>query len=767
MVLENAGSERFAVQRRSRMDRWGDGRTPGRRLPAARPTAAVVPESLLSVVWRGRWIMLICLMLALGAGVVYIETATPIYTSTARLYLDYGGLPIAQSYEPGRVPQGDRYLHTQAEVLVSQTILKQVLALPEMQRLRTFAGVDIPMAHLRKNIQVEVGRRDEIISISFSSPYAAEVPLIVNDIVIAYLDSRSDSQRRNSAQVMKLLQDEMARASVELEEKRDELEEFQSTSMPLALGADQGSGVGQRYLALGTEYTQAQLRASDAEVFFHTAQMLADDPEVLRQYARSRGQAAAYGSGGSEVAQLEAQLIGAQSNLDALLAELTPEHPRIVSLSAQIERTRTTIDELNDRFVRVLLAAAERQYREAKDREEELAGLYEEQSRRVVQLNSELNRHRRLQAEVSDLTAYCQTVEQQIREVRTIVGEDVGQLRMEILEPALVSELPSHPQKSKIMAMALVLGLLAGGALSVLRDVTDQKLRSSDEISAVLGVPVLGVVPAMSQRETVPVRGRKVHLQPNAPEAEAFRTIRTALFFGAPKEVRTILVTSPAAGDGKSTLVSNLAIAMAQAGQKTILLDADFRKPMQHVIFEVEHDRGGLSAVLTGQTKLGRAIQPTGTEGLSLLPCGPAVSNPSEILNSHRFTKLLKCLTETYDRVIIDAPPVTVVADAQILGAMCDITMLVLRAGRSTKKMGQRAIDDLQRVDAHLLGAVVNDVARSGDRYGYYGTYGKSNGSGRGRARAAKDRPAVSSVNRPKSPVAVIARGGRCDDSAC
>lgn len=706
--------------------------------------------------------MLVCLVLALAAGMVYIQTATPIYTSTAKLYLDYGGIPIAQSYESGRIPRTDRYLYTQAELLVSRPILGTVFELPEIRRLRTFADIDVPMGYLRRNLHVEVGRRDEIVSVSFSSPYAAEVPQIVNRVVDAYMASRSDNQRKNSSQVLKMLQEEMARANAELEEKRDELEQFQSTSMPLALGSDQGSGVGQLYLTLQTEYTQAQLRASDAELFFRSAQVLANDPEALRQYARSRGQVAAYAAGGNEIAQLEAQLTSGQSDLEALLAELTPDHPRIASLTAQIERLKATITELNDRFVRVLLAAAERQFQEAKEREEELAELHREQGQKVAQLNRELNRYQRLDAEVLQLMTYCQTVEQQIREIRTIVGEDVGQLRMEILEPALVSELPSHPQKSKIMAMALILGLLAGGGLSVLRDFTDQTLRSGEEISAVLGLSVLGVVPAMSQRETVPSRGQKVHRQPDVPEAEAFRTIRTAIFFGAPKDrAKTLLVTSPAAGDGKSTLASNLAIAMAQAGQKTILLDADFRKPMQHTIFEVQNDRGGLSAVLAGQMKLGPAIQATSVKGLSLLSCGPRVANPSEILNSQRFTALLERLAEAYDRIVVDAPPVTAVADAQILGAVCDVTILVLRAGKSTRKIGHRAIDGLQRVGAHLLGAVVNDVARSGDRYGYYGTYGGSNGSGRGKAKAEKSRPSSSDRVGPKSVVAAISEGVR------
>lgn len=704
--------------------------------------------------------MLVCLVLALAAGFAYIETATQIYTSTAKLYLDYGGIPIVQSYESGRMPRiTDRYIYTQAELLVSRPILGTLFESPDIQRLRTFAGIDIPLAYLRRNIQVDVGRKDEIISVSFSSPHAAEVPQIVNKIVNAYMDSRSDNQREDSSQVVKLLQEEMTRAKAELDEKRDELEKFQSTSMRLALGSDQGNGVAQLFLTLQSELTQARLEARDAKSFFDSVQMQADDPEALRQYALSRGSVATYGSSGNEVAQLEAQRRTAESELESLLLELTADHPRVTSLKTQIARIKATIDELNDRFVRGVLATAELEYREAKDRQEDAASRYQEQGQKVEQWNREVSKYQRLAAEESELLAHYQTVGQQFREFRTVVGEDVGQLRMEILEPATLSELPSSPQKSKIMAMALVLGFLAGGALAILRDFMDQTLRSADEMSAVLGLPVLGVVPAMSRRETIPARGRKIHLQPDLPEAEAFRTVRTAIFFGAQKGTKTMLVTSPATGDGKSTLASNFAIALAQAGQKTILLDADLRKPMQHIIFEAEDARGGLRAVLMGQMKLSQAIQPTEVKGLSLLPCGPKVPNPSEMLNGQRFTLLLEQLAKAYDRVIVDAPPVTIVADAQILGALCDATILVLRAGKSTRKIGQRAIDGLHRVGAHLLGMVVNDVAKSGDRYGYYGGYASSNGSGRSAVKAVKMREVQPNLARPPSAVAVTSGG--------
>jgi len=226
-------------------------------------------------------------------------------------------------------------------------------------------------------------------------------------------------------------------------------------------------------------------------------------------------------------------------------------------------------------------------------------------------------------------------------------------------------------------------------------------------------------------------RGQKVHLEPKSAIAEAYRTIRTAVFFGVPKgEAKTILITSPDAGDGKTTLVSNLAITMAQAGQKTLIVDADFRKPMQHNIFDFENGRG-LSSVIAGTISLEEAVQPGPVKELDILSCGPEVPNPSEILNSDAFAEILKEeLARRYDRIIIDSPPVGPVTDSQILAAICDVTVMVLRAERSTRKHSQQARDVLGSVGSRLLGAVVNDVPRKHGRYGYYSGYGYYRGYG-------------------------------------
>jgi capsular exopolysaccharide synthesis family protein len=217
-----------------------------------------------------------------------------------------------------------------------------------------------------------------------------------------------------------------------------------------------------------------------------------------------------------------------------------------------------------------------------------------------------------------------------------------------------------------------------------------------------------------------------VHLDPRSVVAEAYRTVRTAVYFGAgSNRCRTILVTSPEPGDGKTTSASNLAIAIAQTGRSVLLLDADFRKPTQHKNLDVK-DAVGLSSVLAGRETLARAIQRTGVDGLDILPCGPIPANPSEILNSREFGELVDALAEKYDHIIFDSPPVNAVTDARILGAVCDATILVLRADKSTRKSGEHARNSLLAVGARVLGAIVNDAPhRKGyEVYGgsYYGT---------------------------------------------
>jgi polysaccharide biosynthesis transport protein len=240
-------------------------------------------------------------------------------------------------------------------------------------------------------------------------------------------------------------------------------------------------------------------------------------------------------------------------------------------------------------------------------------------------------------------------------------------------------------------------------------------------VTGVLGVPVLAAIPRLSGRLSASARGRVVHLDTRSSAAEAFRSVRTWLDLGGPRGARVFLVVSPASGDGKSTTASNLAIAFAQAGQRTLLIDGDLRSPVQHLIFGVDA-APGLSGVMTEAAKLGEAIRPTGVPQLHLLPCGPVPNDPSELLAGKRFELLLRTLGSGFARVVIDSPPLLNVTDARVLATLADATVLVLRMNRSVRRLAGLALNGLASVGANVVGAIAVDV-RGGAGSHCYGFY--------------------------------------------
>lgn len=217
------------------------------------------------------------------------------------------------------------------------------------------------------------------------------------------------------------------------------------------------------------------------------------------------------------------------------------------------------------------------------------------------------------------------------------------------------------------------------------------------------------------------------HLSPRSAVSEAYRTLRTNIQFGAlDRAIKTIMVTSAGPGEGKSTTIANLAIAFAQAGHKSLLIDADLRRPVQHKVFGVDQRRG-LSAVLVGKVEVAEAIQSVkAVPGLQVLPSGPLPPNPAEMLGSKQWQGLLQELRESFDFVLIDAPPVIAVADASVLAPQTDGVILVLDAGSVPRQAAQMAKDQLDKVGAKFLGAVLNNV-RVEDDYQYYYYYYTSN----------------------------------------
>jgi succinoglycan biosynthesis transport protein ExoP len=690
-------------------------------------SAGIVPEDLFQIVWRSRWIVLLTIAVALGIGLAYITIATPIYTSTSRIYVQQSGPKVLTEAE-GLMTQSKNYLYTQAELLKSTPILSSALEKTGIKELKIFHDVDNPIDYLKKKgLRVLVGTKDDIIDISSDSPDPFQAARLVNAVVDSYRSYNASSKKSTSGEVLKILQKEKLDRDKELADKLKAMMALKSENIALAFENRNSNIILDRLDTLSAELTQAELQTVEAKSIYENYKSMMDDPAKLKLFAESERAKGIFIPNASEWSQLETEYEQLHMQLNDLQKQRITGRPATSALEEKVKQVDNRLASLYKKFGETQLAIAEQQFNAAKQKQEQIATYFEAQRQEAVQFNKQLAEFTILKSDWEQTKKLCDILDDRIKEVN--INEDTGSLNISVLETAAPADKPSEPAMARYMAIALLLGLVLAGVLALVRDRMDQRLRSMEEITTALELPTLSVIPSMSRRDGLSVRGKKVYLDSRSVWAETYRTMRTAVLFSDTKaRSRTILVTSPEAGDGKTTVVSNLAIAMAQAGQKTLVLEADFRKPMQNKIFGVNHDSKGLSSVLAGDDKIEEVIKTTCVSGLDILTCGPEVPNPSETLHSSSFTSLVKLLAKKYDRIIVDSPPVLPVTDAQILASICQLTIIVLRAEKSTRKASQRARDALQCVGARVLGLVVNDVPKNG-RYGFYGGDGYYIGS--------------------------------------
>lgn len=293
-------------------------------------------------------------------------------------------------------------------------------------------------------------------------------------------------------------------------------------------------------------------------------------------------------------------------------------------------------------------------------------------------------------------------------------------VRITLIDPASRPAAPAYPRPLYNLLGALAAGLLAGFGIAVARERLDRSVKSADRLSALTGTPTLGVIcydPKAAKRPLI------THLEPRSPRTEAFRQLRTSLtFIDAEASAKSIVVTSCRAAEGKSTTVSNLAISLAQAGRRVLVVDADLRRPGLSGYLGVE-GAVGLTDVLIGRASLVDVMQPWGDLPMRVLPSGPIPPNPSELLGSARMRTLLGHLTANADVVLFDAPPSLPVTDAIVLARQCDGALLVVRQGVTHEEQVRRVVGMLEGVDARLLGTVLN-MAPANEPYGYGYGYG-------------------------------------------
>jgi capsular exopolysaccharide synthesis family protein len=328
------------------------------------------------------------------------------------------------------------------------------------------------------------------------------------------------------------------------------------------------------------------------------------------------------------------------------------------------------------------------------------------------------------------------------------IGESAETGRVRVIDAAVLPTVPVSPHRKRSVFLAAVIGIALAVAGAALLDRFDDSVQTPDEIRDRLHLPLLGSIPRVKHTPQHDAARLVTHVEPQSLVAEAFRSLRTNIAFArAHQDLRTIVVTSAAPGDGKSTIAVNLATTFAQQGQRTLLIDADLRRAVIDRTFDIPRSPG-LTEFLVGSHTLEAVARETDVPNLFILPSGHFPPNPSELLGSQQMRAGLEAATKAFDMVLIDSPPVLAVTDASVLSAHVDGTIIVVRLGVSAREAVSRSVSQLRVVNGRILGAVLNAVDfRSSAYHGGYGYYyqrfygdesaGKS-GRKRGKRRASR-----------------------------
>ena len=455
------------------------------------------------------------------------------------------------------------------------------------------------------------------------------------------------------------------------------------------LEREQSQLKGQR-LKIERAFVQLQQSISDGSVFL---------PPVFNEFPH--------------IVEVSLRLAELRARQKELLIEFTPAHPDVAEIHDAIDETQNN---LLGRYAAVI--------NELDTGIESLDARIAESSARIDSLpEAEFLRLELRRSTQAEILASLQQKQRALQLEQVLVADQIR-----VVDPAVTPRTPVWPDKRKILTVSSAAGLLLGFLVALLLSMADRRFNTVEEIQAKLKLPIYGVIPRIPDVDVEP--GVPVAVQmPKAPVVEAFRALRTRLHSVTNREKhQIILVTSSLPGEGKSTISTNLAVVLAQTRAKVLLIGCDLRRPSLHEMFG-QTNVPGLVDLLSEDRQ--DAIRHIASPRIDFLPAGSIPMNPSEILDSRRMRNFLDTVRSRYDYVLIDAPPVLPVTDAQILSPLADVTLAVIEPCRVPEKAAMQMVESLQSVGATISGMVINDRMGRGFRYyGSYSYYGNKNYSG-------------------------------------
>jgi capsular exopolysaccharide synthesis family protein len=682
------------------------------------------PESLhLRDYWhvlaRRRWPAFLVLVLVFGAAAARTALVRPLYEATAQIMIERQ-IPSVLEFErnAGNNEAWDDFYQTQYRLLQSRLLARKVVerlhllqdpefggprSTAEVQAAETAAAgtspameaaIDAFLARLR----IEPLKNSQLVAVTFRSERKDLAAQAANTLAEVYIQQTLEFRYRVSAEAGAWLTGESQEQARKVETAEAELQKFKEKEGLTSI-EERRVLLEQKLKDLGTSLTVARTRRLEKEARYRQMQAAANPEELPEAIESPLIQGLR-----TELASLERQ--GAQLEAKGYMAQ----HPEVVKLTSQIEGTRQKIAAEARRTVR----AAESEYRVAADQEERVAAAVEAAKAESLDL---ARRSLKYDALKRDLEASQRLSDNLVaRQKQTDVARDLQASNIHVIDTAIAPHEPIRPRPERDLGLAFLLGLLLAVTAAFFRDYLDTSVGRPSDVRR-LGLPLLGVIPETSPRQTPLIGGNAGRKE---PFAEGYRVLRTSL--QDPVEVgrgQVLLVTSTLAGEGKSLTSANLALTLASSDERVLLIDADLRRPILHGLLQAKRVPG-LVEVLTGVVSLRQAIQRVCGGRLDLLACGTAVArNPADLLSTGTLRELVERLRTTYDRIVLDTPPAGSIADALVLSRLADGVLVVARSGKVTRNDLFHVLERLANARAPLLGVVLNRARPDRDRYDY------------------------------------------------
>lgn len=699
--------------------------------------------------WRSvlkrKWaILALGLTLALLAGVVAFSL-TPQYRSTATVLIEQGRgkvLSIEDLYSGGM--QTREYYQTQVEVMKSRAVAARTAKqlklwdhpdfdprLPDTTirgRIKAMLGVEAletewtedKLANavaekLMEDMSIEPIRLSQLVKVSFESPDAQLAARVANAIAANYIDADRESRFSLSQGLNAWLESRATELKQRLAESEAALQTYREQNDLVNLSGSAQALAGQQARDVALQLTEARNRRLQLESAYQTVKSISDGdysdvPAVVNSNA---------------VQSALVRVAVAEERLTALQESLGAGNPKVQEAESTLAAARAVLKSQQ----RAAVQSLTQEYNQALRAEQSLASLFARASGSVQDVNRKEAQLASLERDVQSNRELFATFMTRAKEIDA--GGDINSAVARVVDPAVLAKLPVSPKKGQIVLVALVLGLMLGAMGALLLDRLDNTIKGSESAELKLQQPVLSVLPKLEGTDNA-AQAMAFLKEPNTHHAEAIRTARTGVLLSNVDEAhRVLMVTSSVPGEGKTTLCTNLGLALAQT-KRTLLIDADMRRPQLGERLGLPAGAKGLSNLVTGTATLKECVHHVADSHLLVMPAGDLPPNPSDLLLSQRFRDMLKHLQSQLDFVIIDSPPVELVSDALSMAPLATSTIYVVKAMDTPYPMARKGIGRLERAGAKMLGLVVNGLDfEHAQRYygeqvigGYHAYYG-------------------------------------------